>query len=131
MLERQADPERVQQFLTHSLDFRDGSFGGALVWDTLQFLTPALLETASDRLYNILEPDASLYLMFHGNEKAKTVPTYSYRIASSRSITLVPRGERVPAQILNNRSIERIFQRWTSVKFFLARDSLREVVVRR
>ena len=42
-----------------------------------------------------------------------------------------PRGQRKPAQYFNNRDLERLFQEFASVKFFLTRDSLREVIVRR
>ena len=41
------------------------------------------------------------------------------------------RGPRKPEQIFNNRSLEKLFQGFESLKFFLARDNLREVIVRR
>jgi hypothetical protein len=44
---------------------------------------------------------------------------------------LVDRGRRRPAQFFNNRSLERLFQDFQSVKFFLTRNHLREVIVRR
>jgi hypothetical protein len=44
---------------------------------------------------------------------------------------LTPRGQRKPAQYFNNRSLEKLFQKFHSVKFFLTRDHLREVIVRR
>jgi hypothetical protein len=44
---------------------------------------------------------------------------------------MAARGQRKPAQIFNNRSLERLFQDFQSVKFFLTRDHLREVIVRR
>lgn len=131
MLERQADPERIERFLAQSFDFPDYSADGALVWDTFQFLGPELLQTVVDRLYSILRPDACLLAFFHGNDKAKQVPTYHYRISGPKTLTLVPRGERAPAQVFNNRLIEKLFQKWASVKFYVTRDNLREVMVRR
>jgi hypothetical protein len=35
------------------------------------------------------------------------------------------------AQYFNNRCIEKLFHRFQSVKFFLAKDYLREIIVRR
>ena len=55
----------------------------------------------------------------------------SYRIQDSRTLTLAPRGIRMPAQFFNNRALERLFQDYQSTKFFLTRDNLREVIVRR
>jgi hypothetical protein len=131
MLERQAEPARIEQFLALGFDFPECSVDGALVWDTLQFLGPDLLQALVDRLFHIMRPDAHLLAIFHGNEKVRSVPTFYYRITSARTVTLVPRGERTTAQVFNNRLIEKLFQNWGSIKFYVTRDNLREVMVRR
>jgi hypothetical protein len=130
-LQKQDDPERAGLFLRECLTLQDQTFNGALVWDTLQFLSAGLLQQTVDRLYDILLPGSYLLAFFHAEEKAQTAPLYSYRIAGPRSISLIPRGHTWPAQYFNNRSLERLFQRYDSVKFFLTRDHLREVIVRR
>jgi hypothetical protein len=127
----QADPARANLFLQESLHFPDQTFDGALVWDTLQFLAPPLLQQTVDRLHQILRPQSSLLAFFHSDEKAPTVATYNYRIAESKVLSLTPRGPRTRAQYFNNRSLEKLFQKFDSVKFFLTRDNLREVIVRR
>jgi transcriptional regulator with XRE-family HTH domain len=128
---RQAEPQQAEHFLNQSLDFLDDTFDGALVWDTLQFLAPPLLQLTVDRLYRILRPGAYLLSFFSADEKARIIPVNSYRIQSSATLQLVPRGETRPAQFFNNRSIERLFQKFESVKFFLTRDNQREVIARR
>lgn len=130
-LENQSDPTRVEQFLGQALEFPEGHFDGALVWDTLQFLAPSLLQLTIQRLFRILRPQSSLLAFFHAEEKADLVPVYSYRIVDAKTISLTPRGERKPAQFFNNRSLEKLFQEFQSVKFFLTRDHLREVIVKR
>jgi hypothetical protein len=127
----QADPRRADYFLRESLDFSERSFDGALVWDTLQFLAPPLLQETVDRLFHVLRPQSALLAFFHAEEKANLVPLYNYRIVESKMLSLTPRGERKPAQYFNNRSLEKLFQKFHSVKFFLTRDHLREVIVRR
>lgn len=130
-LVRQAEPQRAEHFLKQSLDFPDDTFDGALVWDTLQYLAPPLLQLTVDRLSRVLRPGAYLLAFFSADEKAKVVPVHSYRIGDCKTLQLVPRGETRPAQFFNNRAIERLFQNFQSVKFFLTRDSQREVIVRR
>jgi SAM-dependent methyltransferase len=127
----QTHPAKVERFLESALTFEDGSFDGALVWDTLQFLSPTLLQIVVERLHRILRPDSCMLAFFHSEEKIDTIPTYSYRISDHSNIMLVERGRRRPAQFFNNRSLEKIFQDFQSVKFFLTRDHLREVIVRR
>ena len=101
------------------------------MWDTLQFLAPSLLHDTVEQIYNILQPGASMLAFFHSDEKVKAAPIYGYRIADSKTLTLTSRGARRPAQFFNNRALEKLFNRFASVKFFLTRDSLREVIVRR
>ena len=130
-LENQSDPERVSYFLSESLDFDEGQFDGALVWDTLQFLAPPLLTAAVERLHRILRPQAALLAFFNAEEKATVIPAFSYRIVDAKTLLLAPRGQRKPVQFFNNRSLEKLFQNFQSVKFFLTRDHLREILVKR
>jgi len=127
----QEDPERARVFLQESLEFPGQSFGGALLWDTLQFLAPPLLEATVERLYEVLRPGSYLLAFFQADEKAHTAPLFSYRIVDKKVMSLTPRGQARPVQYFNNRSLERLFQKFQSVKFFLTRDHLREVIVRR
>ena len=122
---------RRDSFFGRTLEFPDRSFDGALIWDTLQFLAPPLLQDTVDRLYRILRPQSSLLAFFHAEEKAQTAPLYSYRIVESKIMSLTPRNQERPVQYFNNRSLEKLFQKFNSVKFFLTRDHLREVIVRR
>jgi hypothetical protein len=129
--ENQTDLSRVEAFLQQTLSFPDGHFDGALAWDAFQFMTPSLLNPAIDQLARVLRPNAYLLSFFHSDERATSVPAYLYRIADQKTLQLSLRGYREPAQFFNNRALERLFQNFQSVKFFLARDHLREVIVKR
>jgi hypothetical protein len=128
--QNQDDPEQAERFLEKNLNFPDGHFDGALVWDALQFLSPPLLEATVERLHAILRPNSSLLAFFHADEKIEDVPLYNYRISDEKNLLLTPRGTRKRAQYFNNRGLEKLFQNHT-VKFFLTRDSLREIIVKR
>ena len=54
-----------------------------------------------------------------------------FRIVNATTLSLSQKGMRKQAQAFNNRNLERLFTRFDSVKFFLTRDHLREVIVRR
>ena len=129
--DQQANPQSSDQFVHDNLAFPPDSFDGALVWDSLQFLTPHLLQIAVDRLYDSLRPGSYLLAFFHAQERVREVPLYHYRIQDQKTLQLAPRGYRRQAQLFNNRSIEKLFHRFQSVKFFLTRDSLREIIVKR
>jgi len=129
--ENQANPLLVSDFFAAALNFEDRSFDGALVWDSLQFLASPLLQTVVAKLHRMLRPGASLLALFHTEERIETIPAYSYRVLDHRTIQMLSRSQRKPAQIFNNRSLEKLFQDFHSVKFFLTRDRLREVIVKR
>ncbi len=129
--ENQANPLKVARFLEATVSFQGLLFDGALVWDALQFLSVPLLKIVVERLHGTLRSGACMLAFFHDQERVETIPTYSYRILDHRQLTLVERGRRRPAQFFNNRSLEKLFQDFASVKFFLTRDHLREVIVRR
>ncbi len=129
--DNQANPLMAGKFLDGALAFPDDVFDGALVWDSLQFLAPQILQTVVQKLFRMLKPGACLLAFFHAEEKVDTIPTYSYRIQDHKTILLSAKARRKPAQFFNNRSLEKLFQEFASVKFFLTRDHLREVIVRR
>ncbi len=129
--ENQSNPLMAGKFLDTALGFPDGIFDGVLVWDTLQFLNGPLLQTVVSKLHRVLRPGSAMLAFFHAEERIDTIPTYSYRIGDHKTILLQARGRRKPAQFFNNRSLEKLFQDYESVKFFLTRDHLREVIVRR
>jgi hypothetical protein len=131
LVDNQSDPHKLDQFVAENLNLNPDEFDGALVWDGLQFLSSHLLQITVDRLYETLRPNAYLLAFFYADERAKQLPVYNYRIGDERTLQLGPRGYRKPAQFFNNRALEKLFHRFASVKFFLARDSLREIIVRR
>ncbi|MGC8793314.1 MAG: class I SAM-dependent methyltransferase [Bryobacteraceae bacterium] len=127
----QQDPARVQRFLSHTLDFAAGSFEGALLWDMLEYLAPPLLDRVLERLYRVVKRGGYMLAMFHADERLERVPVYRYRIAAADTLLLSQRDTRRPAQLFNNRAIEKLFREAEALKFFLTRDHLREVIVRR
>jgi hypothetical protein len=129
--ENQANPRKVEHFLESVLQFPDESFDGVLVWDCLQYLTPSLLTLAVERLHRVVRPGSSLLAVFNVEEKPIPVATFSFRIQDHRTLMMAPRGPRRPSQVFNNRILEKLFQDFHSVKFFLTRGQMREVIIKR
>lgn len=127
----QTNAGRIEYFLRNSLDYPPDTFDGVLLWDGLQFMGPALLTATIDRLCEIMRPDAYLLAFVTSNEKVTEVPVHSFRIVDNKNILIAERGLRTSGQVFNNRNIEKLFGNFQSVKFFLTRESLREVIVRR
>jgi 2-polyprenyl-3-methyl-5-hydroxy-6-metoxy-1,4-benzoquinol methylase len=125
----QSNPGLIEYFLKQTLDYPDGHFDGVLIWDVLEYLSPALLSAVVERLHKIVRPGSYQLAFFHADDKLEAVPQYTFRIQDYKVLQVVQRGARKPVQLFNNRSLERLFSR-SEVKFFLTKDRLREVVVR-
>jgi hypothetical protein len=127
----QTNPSRIDYFLRQNFDYPSLTFDGVLMWDSLQFMSPALLNATVERLYDVMRPNAYLLAFFTADDRATKVPSYSFRIGDNKNIILSDRGIRPTGQVFNNRNLEKLFGKFDSVKFFLTRENLREVIVRR
>lgn len=126
------DPQpRIEAFLDDNLNHPESFFDGVLVWDVLEYLSAPLLSATVERLSRIVKPGSYLFAVFQAQDKAESVPQYSFRIQDSKTLLVAERGRRKPEQMFNNRSLEKLFQEFDSLKFFLAKDKLREVIVKR
>ncbi|HUI80509.1 MAG TPA: class I SAM-dependent methyltransferase [Bryobacteraceae bacterium] len=126
----QSNPGRIEYFLRQALDYPEGHFDGVLIWDVLEYLAPALLTAVVERLHKIVRPKSYMLSFFHSDNKLQAVPFYTFRIQEVNLLQVAQQGSRHPAQLFNNRSLERLFGSFESVKFFLTRESLREVIIK-
>ena len=89
-----------------------------------------LLHAVVERLHHIVRPKAYMLAFFHSDDKQEQVPSYTFRIDQLNSLEISQQGMRRPAQLYNNRSLEKLFGQFESVKFFLTRERLREVIIK-
>jgi 2-polyprenyl-3-methyl-5-hydroxy-6-metoxy-1,4-benzoquinol methylase len=126
----QSNPGRIDYFLKQTLDYQEGQFDGVLVWDVLEYMAPALLNAVVERLQFVVRPKSYMLAFFHAEDKLDAVPFYTFRIGAANALEVAQQGMRRPAQLFNNRSLEKLFGRFESVKFFLTRERLREVIIK-
>lgn len=125
------DPRAIEHYLEHALPFGNATAGAALVWDQLQFLPPPLAQAVVERLHRILRPEAPLLAFFHPESARGRDTLHTCRIIDDKHLLSAPRGTPRRFTPFSSRTIERFFQHFHSVKFFMTRDSVQEVVVRR
>jgi hypothetical protein len=126
----QSNPGRIEYFLKQTLDYPDDRFDGVLVWDALEYLNPVLLSAVVERLHKIVRPKCYMLAFFHADYKLDAVPLYTFRIQEVNALQVSQHGMRRPVQLYNNRNLEKLFGRFESVKFFLTRERLREVIIK-
>ncbi len=122
------DSSTAEQFIHHHLKFESEQFDAILAWDALEHLDSPLLLKLIPWLNRILTPGGGLLTFFHTQSRGATVPVYRYLIEDTNVLSLRVHQERVLPQTFSNRNLQNLFGSFDSIKFFLTRDSLREVI---
>ncbi len=119
----------ASRFLAENLDYEPGTFDAVLLWDLADYLPESLVKAVIDRLHRVMKPKGILFGFFHTKDAGAESPYYRFNIAGVDTIEL-RQGPRFQLQrVFNNRHVENLFHDYTSVKFFLGRDNMREVLV--
>ena len=118
-------------FFRENLNYEAGQFAGILCWDVFDVLPERLVNPLVDNLYSFLKPGGLLLALFHAGSpgESEEVPLYHYRIRSIDTLEVAARTTGKPRRHFSNRAIENLFHRFSSLKFYLTRAKLREVVV--
>jgi hypothetical protein len=128
---RTVDPTR---FLRDSLIYQGPKFDAVLAWDVPDYLPEPLVKPVVERLCALMKPGGILLAFFHTRDAGPDAPHCRYHIAGNDMLQLqtTPRDGPVVfrlQRVFNNRHIENLFREFASLKFFLARDNVREVIV--
>lgn len=119
----------ADKFLAENVTYQMLLFDAVLCWDLFDQIDESLQHPLIERLHRVVKPGGILLNFFHTGEPGLVVPIYKYAIRGPDSLELHPRGNINLRRPLNNRNIENLFKDFHSLKFFLARDNLREVLV--
>lgn len=118
-----------QKFFAENLDYPENHFNAILCWDIPDYLHEALVKPMVERIHKILMPHGILLAFFHTKDAGPDSPYCRYHIANGELLNLDPSPDFRLQRIFNNRHIENLFKDFSSRKFFLARDNVREVLV--
>jgi len=119
----------VDRFLRENLSFAREEFDAVMFWDLADFLPECLVKPLIERIHVAMKRGGTLLAFFHTKDAGPEAPFYRYNIAAKDTLELQPiRGVRLQ-RVFNNRHVENLFRDYSSIKFFLGRDNIREVLV--
>lgn len=117
------------RFFRENLNYPQGKFDAILAWDVLDYLPEALVGPVVERLAYVLRAHGALLAFFHTKDAGGDLPYHRYRLVQVDTVELDPRQGFRLQRIFQNRHIENMFKDFSSRKFFLGRDNLREVIL--
>jgi SAM-dependent methyltransferase len=119
----------LARFFTDDLTYPEAHLDAVLCWDVVDYLPEALVRPMVERLHRVMKPGAILLAYFHTRDAGPEAPYNRYHIVGSDTLE-VQRGPSLRLQrVFTNRHIEKLFPEFASIKFFLSRDNIREVLV--
>lgn len=120
----------VSGFLDTNLNFSGRKFDVVILWDTADFLPEALVEPLFARLHEVMEPGGLMLAFFHATADPNA-PFCRYHLTDTEVVDMQKAGTYPVLQIYSNRKIENLLKSFSTYRFFLAKDSLREVIITR
>jgi SAM-dependent methyltransferase len=137
-----------RKFLADNLVYPAAQFDVILCWNLPDYLDESLVKPVVGRLWSVLKPGGMLLAFFHTRDAGPDSPCHRFHIVGAdtlemQKIVLRREARRGPTgavhtaisdgfqlqRVFNNRHIENLFRDFASIKFFLARDNIREVLV--
>ena len=137
-----------RKFLAENLVYPAAHFDVVLCWNLPDYLDESLVKPVVGRLWSVLKPGGMLLAFFHTRDAGPDSPCHRFHIVGPytlemQKIVLRREARRGPIgavhtaitdgfqlqRVFNNRHIENLFRDFASIKFFLARDNIREVLV--
>ncbi len=130
-----------KKFLDENVVYPNAQFDVVLCWNLPDYMEENLVKPTIDRLWSVMKPGGLLLAFFHTRDAGPDSVCYRYHVTDSdmlemQEVKFAPPGK--PAsekqsprlqRVFNNRHIENLFRDFSSIKFFLSRDSIREVLV--
>jgi SAM-dependent methyltransferase len=124
-----AEPEfDVERFVAANLDFSGRDFDVILLWDTANFLPPAMVPALFARLREVLRPEGKLLAFFHGRLEGPETVFARFQLGEGDEIHVIDSGNFPVRKVYQTRQVEKFLEGYSSVRFFLGKDNVREVI---
>lgn len=120
----------VEKFLESNLNFSGRMFDVVILWDTADYLPESLIAPVFQRIHDVLQPGGLMLAFFHATG-AQDTAFCRYHLTDTEVVEIQRAGNYPMLHSYSNRAIENLLRDFASYRFFLAKDSLREVIITR
>ena len=122
------------RFLAENLVYVPAQFDCVFAWSFADYMEEPLVKPVMERLWSVMKPGGVLLAFFHMKDAGPDAPCYRYHLTAgdtleTQVLTAGRDGGFKLQRVFNNRHIESLFRDFSSIKFFLARDNIREALV--
>jgi SAM-dependent methyltransferase len=119
----------VAKFFAENFDYSENQFDAILCWDIADYLPEHVVKPLVEKLHKMLKPGGTILGFFHTQDAGPDAPYFRYHIVQNDTLELAQGPNFRLQRVFNNRHVENLFKNFSSLKFFLGRDQIREVLV--
>ena len=121
----------AEKYFEQETGFGSRLFDVVLLWSTLDYIPEGLVEPLVERIYERTAPGAQVLAMFHAKRGEQNTRYCRYHLTEIQEVEMQELEAHPVQRILTNRSIEKLFSKFSNYRFFLAKDNLYEVLITR
>ncbi len=121
----------VERFLVSNLNFSGRTFDVVILWDTADYLPEVLLPHVIDRIHGVMQEGGLMLAFFHVKPGGPETAFSRYHLTDTDFVEMQRAGNYPVLHTYNNRQIENMLKAFSSYRFFLAKDNLREIIITR
>lgn len=118
----------ADRFEAANLDFSGRDFNVVMLWDTANYLPPTMVPVLFKRMREVLQPDGRLLAFFHGRKDGPETTFSRFQLTDSDNLIVQKSGEFPIQELYQTRQVEKLLDGYSSFRFFLGRDNVREVI---
>lgn len=118
-----------RRFLAEGLQQEAESLDAVLLWDVCDYMPEPLVRPMIERIHFITRRGGILLAFFHTRDSGPLPPYCRYHIRDGQTLELQPGPDFQLQRIFQNRHVENLFHEFGSIKFFLGKENIREVLI--
>lgn len=118
-------------FFEQNLNFGGRQFDVVLLWTTLDYIPQGLVQPFIQHLHTAVRPGGRVLALFHTKSIGPDTRFCRYHLTDGDTIEMQESETHPILRVYTNRSIEKLFSRYSNYRFFLAKDNLYEVIITR
>ena len=118
-------------FIEKHMNFGHRMFDVVLLWDALDYIPEPMVPSIVHRLHASMEENGEVLSLFHARAAGQHIAFCRYHLTDSENVEMQECAPHPLLQMYQNRAIEKLFAAFASCRFFLAKDNLCEVIVKR
>lgn len=121
----------VDRFLEENLNFSGREFDVVLLWDTANYLPPEVVPALFVRLHSVMNAGGKLLAFFQSKSAGPETAFARYQLTDTDDLLLIDAGNFPVQKVYQARQVENLLEGFSSTRFFVGKDNVREVIAQR